>query len=116
MTLRPLERPLERPLAATIWELRTAWATRKPVSLRLDRRANVERVRGRIDHVAASGFYVLVADEGMRKKGGPLHVPVALVLSVRSPHFTEPLDAERPPEERADGQTTIYDFLEEDER
>lgn len=112
MTLRSLERPL----AATVWELRTAWATRKPVSLALDRRARYARVRGRIDHVAASGFYVLVADEGMRKAGGPLHVPVALVLSVRSPHFSEPLDADRPPETRADGQTTIYDFLEENER
>lgn len=106
-------RPLERPLPATVWELRTAWASRREVSLALDRRASLPRVRGTVDHVAASGVFVLVSDGGAE----PVHVPVALILSVRLPHFTEPADA-RPARRRGaplelPGQTSIYDYLEE---
>ena len=90
MTLRPLERPL----SSTVWELRRCWATRREVSLALDRRASLPRVRGRVEHVAASGVYVLVADYEAKAKGGPMNVPTALILSVRSPHFHEPADAE----------------------
>lgn len=118
-----MTRPLERPLPATVWELRAAWASRREVILRFDDRAAFPRVRGRVRHVAASGVFVQIDDgrvdavDDRGRKLGPVHVPTAIILSVRTPHFTEPLDAapaRREDEDALAGQTSIYDFIEED--
>lgn len=72
--------------SAAAWELRSAWATGRRVSLRLEG-ADEERVAGRVTSVSATDAFVLVED------GGEIHVPLSRVLSVRRPHFSEPRDA-----------------------
>ncbi len=109
-----MRRPLERPLAATVWELRAAWASRREVSLRFDGRASYPRARGTVEHVAASGVYVQLLDPA--HKGGPIHVPTAIILSVRTPHFTEPVDRREEIPEALAGQLSIYDVLGEEAR
>lgn len=66
------------------WQLRAAWVRRREVSCAL---VGGDRVRGYVLHVSASGAYALVWDGA-----GEVHVPCALVLTVRRPHFQEPLD------------------------
>lgn len=91
-----MTRPVLREQDAA-WELRTAWALGREVVLRLDaERCTVPRVRGTVSHVAPTGAFVLMRDE----REGDLHVPCSLILAIRRPHFTEPLDAPEPsPEE-----------------
>lgn len=64
---------LIRPLAAIRWELRKAWASGTRVALTID---GAERVEGHVDHVAASGLYVLVSGT---------HVPCDMILAVHTP-------------------------------
>ena len=67
--------------SAVAWELRTAWATQREVVVLVD--ADLTRVRGYVEHVAASDAFTVVWD------GRELvHVPIALVSAVRRPHFT----------------------------
>jgi hypothetical protein len=108
-------RALDRPDSAVTWELRGCWAKQRVVSLALDRRCDVPRVKGTIAHVAASGVFVQVNDREAKAKGGPITVPVAVILSVRTPHFTEPADADLSEPDRLPGQTSIYDYLPEQE-
>ena len=72
-------RPAPREAAAA-WELRAAWASGREVLLSLPR----ARVRGRVEHVASTGAFALVWDGA-----GEVHVPCALVRSVRAAHFHE---------------------------
>lgn len=74
--------------SAAAWSLRAAWGGRWPVVVRLDERAVLPRVSGYVEHVAASGAFVLLEE----LDGEPIHVPCAHVLSVRRPHFHEPGD------------------------
>lgn len=83
---------LERPAEAFAWELRAAWASQKRVTLTLDpeiAELTVDRIRGTVEHVSSTGLFVIMLD-GL----GEIHVPLAAVLSIRSPHFTEPADEE----------------------
>lgn len=48
------------------------------------------RVRGYVEHVAPTDSFVLVWDGA-----GVMHVPLALGLSVRRPHFSVPEDGAR---------------------
>lgn len=73
---------------AAAWELRGAWATQVEVVVVLE--ADRGRVRGYVEHVAASNAYALIWD-GI----GNAHVPLSMVATVRYPHFHEPLDGER---------------------
>jgi hypothetical protein len=76
------------PEAAVAWELRGAWAAAREVVLVLGRAAGrPPRVRGYVQHVAATGAFALVWDGG-----GESHVPLALVRAVRRPHFHEARD------------------------
>jgi hypothetical protein len=68
------------------WELRTAWALRREVVLVMGERG---RVRGYVQHVAPTDAFALVWDGR-----GEVHLPCALVATVRRPHFSEPLDGE----------------------
>lgn len=108
-----MRRPLERPLGATVWELRAAWASRKEVSLRFDGRASYPSARGTVEHVAASGVYVQLLDRAHR--GGPIHVPTAIILSIRSPHFSEPADRREEIPDVLAGQLSIYDLVGEED-
>lgn len=69
---------------AWAWELRTAWALGREVVVVLD--GQEERVRGYVTHVSPSGAYALVDVDRFPQD---LHVPCALVLTVRHPHFHE---------------------------
>lgn len=74
------------------WDLRAAWAGGRAVVVRLEaRKGRLERVEGFVTYVAASGAYVLVLDPEVPAE--PIHVPCALIESVRRPHFHEPDDA-----------------------
>lgn len=66
---------LIRPLRAIAWELRTAWATGKRVSLSLER-ADLERLEGHVQRVAATDATVTVSGH---------HVPLDRVLAVHLP-------------------------------
>lgn len=70
---------------AAAWVLRGAWATQREVVIVLE--GDRGRVRGYVQHVAASNAYALIFD-GV----GATHVPLAFTAAVRSPHFHEPLD------------------------
>lgn len=67
---------LERPIAATAWELRSAWATGRRVSITLDQRANTPRLEGHISAVAATDAYIVI---------DRCHVPLDAVLAVHRP-------------------------------
>jgi hypothetical protein len=71
---------LESAEAAVAWELRGSWASQRQVALVL----KAGRVRGYVEHVAATGAYALVWDGR-----DVVHVPLALVLAVARPHFHE---------------------------
>jgi hypothetical protein len=75
---------LERPEAALAWELRARWADQRPVVLTLTERCVVRRIEGRVERVAVTGAFVVL--EGW-------HVPLAEVLSVRSPHHAQRSEA-----------------------
>lgn len=77
---------------AFAWELRGYWARRTVISVRLQ--ADVERARGRVAYVSPTGAFALLSGP----EDEPLHVPCARILSIRRPHFTEPVD--RPPPRR----------------
>lgn len=70
---------------AAAWELRGAWATQREVVIVLE--GDRGRVRGYVEHVAASNAYALIHDGA-----GTAHVPLVFAAAVRSPHFHEPLD------------------------
>lgn len=70
----------ERPEAATAFELRTAWAKAKPVVLTLSDRCIVDRIEGKVEHVAVTGAFVLI--DGW-------HVPIVDVLAIHRPHHTQ---------------------------
>jgi hypothetical protein len=61
---------IERTEKATAWELRTAWAKRRPVALTLSERCVV----------AVAGAFVII--DGW-------HVPCADVLGVASAHYSQ---------------------------
>lgn len=66
--------------------------------------AEIPRVAGRIVRVATTGTFALVDDGGATA----IHVPLAVVLAVRRPHFTEPLDTCEPvPPDTLDGQLVL---------
>jgi hypothetical protein len=76
--------------SAVAWDLRAAWGTGARVSVRFEDGCVVERIQGRVTHVSATGATATV-DDG--HADGPMDFPCVLVLSVRKPHFHEPLDA-----------------------
>lgn len=67
--------------AALAWDLRGAWAGGWPVACTTRDGA---RLLGRVEHVAATCAFALLWD-GREQ----VHVPVALLRSVRRPHFHE---------------------------
>lgn len=72
---------------AHAWDLRGAWAGRRPVVVRLDgERVEVDRLAGYVEHVSPSGAYAVVDDLDR----GEVHFPCAVVLAVIRPHFHEP--------------------------
>jgi hypothetical protein len=73
--------------SAAAWELRAAWAAQREVVLALDHPAAFPRIQGYVENVSASGAYAVIRDAA-----GACHVPLTLVLSVRTPHFTEATD------------------------
>lgn len=88
---------------AWAWELRTAWALGREVIIVLEDDGQPlpkEHVRGYVTHVAPTdAFAVLdVVAQEENELGGKLHVPCALVLTVRRPHFHEdgPARPDRP--------------------
>jgi hypothetical protein len=72
------------------WELRGHWAARRRVVLALSERCIIPRIEGYVEHVSPTGAVAYV--EGW-------HVPLADVLAVSRPHFTE--TAPIPPQEPA---------------
>jgi hypothetical protein len=66
---------LERPLGAKAWELRSAWAVGRRVSLRLEG-CDMDRIEGHVTKVAATNATVHV---------GAILVPMDRVLSVHNP-------------------------------
>jgi hypothetical protein len=75
---------------AAAWDLRAAWATRRPVVLTLDAAvAALARVAGYVERVSPTGARCDVDDLDV----GAITVPCRVVLAVRRPHFHEPADA-----------------------
>lgn len=66
---------LVRPLSSITWELRSAWALGRRISVSLDR-ADDDRLEGTVRAVAGSGAYAVVAGK---------HVPLERVLAVHRP-------------------------------
>jgi hypothetical protein len=66
---------LARPLRAIAWELRAAWASGRRVSVSLER-ADLDRLEGHVDRVAATDATVTVAGR---------IVPLDRVLAVHLP-------------------------------
>jgi len=66
---------LERRRSGVLWDLRTAWATNRWISVTLDL-ADCPRLEGTVGHVAASGAHATIAGR---------HVPIAYILAVHSP-------------------------------
>jgi len=66
---------LIRPLRAVAWELRSAWAVGRRVSVTLER-ADVDRVEGHVQRVAATNATVTIAG---------LLIPLDRVLAVHHP-------------------------------
>jgi hypothetical protein len=75
-----------RPESAKAWELRTAWAKRREVVLSLSERCEPQRLQGKVDAVAATDVYVIVAGT---------HVPMIDVLAIHRPHFDQVADSPR---------------------
>lgn len=75
---------------AAAWELRGAWGTQREVVIVMEGKRG--RVRGYVEHVAASNAYALIFDGR-----GSAHVPLAFVATVRRPHFHEPDDGDPVP-------------------
>lgn len=100
-----MDQTVDRLEAAHAWELRGAWAGRWDVALSVD--ADVTHVRGKVEHVAATDAFVIIAD---RWSGGSMLVPCVRILAIRRPHFAEPVD-EGPGQmllgERYDGQMRL---------
>jgi hypothetical protein len=71
---------LERPESAIAWELRGHWASGKPVVLTLTERCIVRRIEGRVERVAVTRAFAICAG---------WHVPLAEVLTIRSPHHSQ---------------------------
>lgn len=65
-----------RLLSNVVWELRTAWATGRRVSISMDNRSRFPRLEGHISAVAGTGAYVRLAGH---------HVPVDVILAVHLP-------------------------------
>jgi hypothetical protein len=83
------EATVARRESAAAWDLRSAWAARRPVVLTLDAAvAVVARVAGYVERVSATGATCDVDDLA----GGRIVVPLRVVLAVRRPHFHEPAD------------------------
>lgn len=59
-----------------LWELRTAWATGRRVSLSLDERSAMDRAEGHISTVAATGAFIRI---------GNTHIPLDVILAVHLP-------------------------------
>jgi hypothetical protein len=66
---------LVRPVSSMAWELRSAWASGRRVSLSLER-CDMDRVEGHVQRVAASAAFVQV--RGLR-------IPLERVLAIHSP-------------------------------
>jgi hypothetical protein len=66
---------LVRPASSIAWELRTAWALGRRVSVTIEN-ADENRLEGAVRAVASSGAYAVVAG---------LHVPLERVLAVHRP-------------------------------
>jgi len=66
---------LERRRAAVLWDLRTAWATNRWISVTLDLE-HCPRLEGTVGHVAASSTHATIAGR---------HVPIARILAVHWP-------------------------------
>lgn len=71
---------LVRDEQAIIFELRTVWAKQLPVVLILTKRCQIRRIEGKVERVAATGAYVIVAG---------WHVPREDILNVLRPHYTQ---------------------------
>jgi hypothetical protein len=109
-----------------VWELRTYWAKGREVIAVLDPEwAGQPRVRGYVVWIAATGAACRIDDGGVsvtfdgREVVG-LHVPMAAIVSVRRPHFTEDGEAARPDRgaparaETLPGQLDLFeDFVEQ---
>ena len=67
---------LIRPIRSVFWELRTAWATGRRVSLSLDPRCDRHRIEGHVKRVSATDAFVYVGNE---------HIPGELILAVHNP-------------------------------
>lgn len=81
---------------AHAWDLRGAMAGRWEVVVRLDG-ADLERIRGTVEKVAVTGAFAMLKPAGEEEL---IHVPCVAILSVRRPHFSEPLDQVRRPKGR----------------
>lgn len=86
-----MAREIAYPESAVARELRLHWLTGRVVSLALDDRCYCPRVKGRVRRVSPSAASATIEDAY-----GEILVPLDAVLSVRLPHFTEPLDAATP--------------------
>lgn len=71
---------LQRSEREVAWELRARWAERSPVVLTLSERCMIRRVEGRLSQVEATGAFVVL--DGW-------HIPVADILGVARPHFSQ---------------------------
>lgn len=85
-----------------VWELRTYWAKGREVIAVLDQEwAGQPRVRGYVLWVAPTGAACRIDDGGVsvsldgREVRG-LHVPLAAIVNLRRPYFTEDGEAARP--------------------
>lgn len=67
---------LIRPVRSVFWELRTAWACGRRVSLSLDPRCDRPRIEGHVKRVSATDAFVRV---------GGVMVPGDLILGVHNP-------------------------------
>lgn len=86
-----MAREISYPESAVARELRLHWLTGRVISVALDGRALVPRVKGRVLRVSPTASSAMIEDAY-----GEILVPLDAVLSVRLPHFSEPVDAETP--------------------
>jgi hypothetical protein len=84
-------REIAYPESAVARELRLRWLTQEVVSIALDDRCFVPRVKGRVRRVSPTAATATIEDAY-----GEILVPLDAVLSVRLPHFSEPLDSATP--------------------
>jgi hypothetical protein len=83
---------LVRPLSSIAWELRSAWALGRRISVTIE--ADEPRLEGVVRSVAATGAYVVVAGT---------HVPLERVLAVHRPSRLG--DSTASVDDRFDGRT-----------